>query len=73
MDTPCAADDDPRCQSKDDAVFDDADHSVQLPLQLFRIVDRAKGAVQDVVAAIGEKRLSLTCRLPMIRRPSDTR
>ena len=43
-------------------MFDDADHSVQLPLQLLGVVDRSEPAVEDVVATIGDERLSLTCR-----------
>ena len=42
-------------------MFDDADHAVELPLQLFGIVDRSKPAVEDVVAALSDERLSLTC------------
>ena len=43
-------------------MFDDADRSVQLALQMLGIVDRSKRTVQDVMAAIGDERLSLTCR-----------
>ena len=43
-------------------MFDDADRSVQLALQMLGIVDRSKRTVQDVMAAIGDERLSLACR-----------
>ena len=40
-------------------MFDDADHTVQFLLQLLGIVDRAEGAVENEMAAVGDKRLSL--------------
>ena len=43
-------------------MLDDADRSVQLALQVVGIVDRSKRTVQDVMAVIGDKRLSLACR-----------
>lgn len=42
-------------------MFDDADRSVQLPLQILGILDHPKRTVQDVVAAIGDERLPFAC------------
>ena len=43
-------------------MFDYADRSVQLSLQVFGILDPATHAVQDVVTAVGHERRSLRCR-----------